>query len=149
MASTNDSLVGCTVDIRTPDMPIPRQAEILQIRALENSLEYYVHYTNYNKRLDTWIPHSSLDLSTVKQPVVDPDAAAEVVPTPSKSKDKKKMAPPVIRIDGEDAMDTDDDDDEDREEREEEEEDDGIYSKEKEIKVGGSYAFFNSKETPD
>jgi len=60
--------VGCHVSVKTDDSSW-RTAEILQMRAtLDDSLEYYVHYLNFNKRLDTWVSHALLDLDTVIMP---------------------------------------------------------------------------------
>ncbi|KAI9137749.1 acyl-CoA N-acyltransferase [Paraphysoderma sedebokerense] len=48
-----------------------RKAEILSIRFAErgeSQTEYYVHYVEFNKRLDEWVSASRLDLSTVEFP---------------------------------------------------------------------------------
>ncbi|KAG0166224.1 Histone acetyltransferase [Apophysomyces sp. BC1015] len=41
-----------------------RMAQILMVRETSNaSLEYYIHYVEFNKRLDEWVPFSRLDFS--------------------------------------------------------------------------------------
>ncbi|KAK9704266.1 Histone acetyltransferase [Basidiobolus ranarum] len=66
---SSDSLrVGCKLfveKIMGPNEVQYRKAEILSIRKLETSIlsEYYVHYVEFNKRLDEWVSGSKLDLS--------------------------------------------------------------------------------------
>ncbi|ORX82627.1 hypothetical protein K493DRAFT_331792 [Basidiobolus meristosporus CBS 931.73] len=60
--------VGCKLlveKIMGPNDVQYRKAEILSIRKLEGSVqsEYYVHYVEFNKRLDEWVDGSRLDLS--------------------------------------------------------------------------------------
>jgi hypothetical protein len=44
-------------------------AEILSIRNTTNGLkQFYVHYVDFNKRLDEWVAHDRLDLSQVQFP---------------------------------------------------------------------------------
>ncbi|KAL9601058.1 MAG: hypothetical protein Q9219_002767 [cf. Caloplaca sp. 3 TL-2023] len=62
-----------------------RKAEILSIQSRKGQPSYYVHYEEFNKRLDEWIPASRLDLS---QEVDWPQPEA-----PSK-KSQKQAAPP-------------------------------------------------------
>ncbi|EEB07868.1 KAT5 family histone acetyltransferase Mst1 [Schizosaccharomyces japonicus yFS275] len=40
-----------------------RKAEVLMIQKKHNQLYYYVHYNDYNKRLDEWISLEAIDLS--------------------------------------------------------------------------------------
>ncbi|KAL4786779.1 hypothetical protein BJX76DRAFT_345986 [Aspergillus varians] len=40
-----------------------RKAEILSIKQRKDGLAFYVHYVDFNKRLDEWIPSLRLDLS--------------------------------------------------------------------------------------
>lgn len=62
-----------------------RKAEILSIQSKKGHPSYYVHYEEFNKRLDEWIPASRLDLS---QEVEWPQPEA-----PTK-KSQKQPAPP-------------------------------------------------------
>ena len=36
-------------------------AEILSIRTVDNVNQYYVHFVDYNKRLDEWVDEDRLD----------------------------------------------------------------------------------------
>ncbi|KAJ3214501.1 Histone acetyltransferase [Clydaea vesicula] len=76
-------------------------AEILSIRKTDTKTEYYVHYDQYNKRLDEWVDHSKLDLKKLEYPkkkqlVLETKEEAKVVPTSKKSnksnKSKKKLS---------------------------------------------------------
>jgi histone acetyltransferase HTATIP len=68
MHFSNPLPVGSTVNILkiVDDKKTWRNAEIIAIR--NNPLEYYVHYVNFNKRLDEWVDCKLLDLETVKLP---------------------------------------------------------------------------------
>ncbi|KAI4146977.1 MAG: hypothetical protein LQ341_001920 [Variospora aurantia] len=63
-----------------------RKAEILSIQSRKGQPSYYVHYEEFNKRLDEWVPASRLDLS---QEVEWPQPEA-----PSKKSQKQAAAPP-------------------------------------------------------
>ncbi|KAI4123527.1 MAG: hypothetical protein LQ338_005227 [Usnochroma carphineum] len=63
-----------------------RKAEILSIQSRKGQPSYYVHYEEFNKRLDEWIPASRLDLS---QEVEWPQPEA-----PSKKSQKQAAAAP-------------------------------------------------------
>ncbi|KIX04287.1 uncharacterized protein Z518_05154 [Rhinocladiella mackenziei CBS 650.93] len=41
----------------------PRKAEILSIKQRNNALTFYVHYVEFNKRLDEWVSADRIDLS--------------------------------------------------------------------------------------
>ena len=41
----------------------PRKAEILSIKQRNGGLTFYVHYVEFNKRLDEWVPAERIDLS--------------------------------------------------------------------------------------
>ncbi|KAL4874123.1 hypothetical protein BDV12DRAFT_181964 [Aspergillus spectabilis] len=59
-----------------------RKAEILSIKQRKDGLAFYVHYVDFNKRLDEWIPATRLDLS-------------EEVEWPQPEKPEKKKAGPT------------------------------------------------------
>ncbi|KAL4885312.1 hypothetical protein BJY04DRAFT_205478 [Aspergillus karnatakaensis] len=59
-----------------------RKAEILSIKQRKDGLAFYVHYVDFNKRLDEWIPATRLDLS-------------EEVEWPQPDKPEKKKAGPA------------------------------------------------------
>ncbi|RKP26149.1 acyl-CoA N-acyltransferase [Syncephalis pseudoplumigaleata] len=69
-----DIVVGCKVFVRLTDEQraageaVDRKAEILSIRPSmfrpgNGNFDYYVHYINFNKRLDQWIAHDRIDLA--------------------------------------------------------------------------------------
>ncbi|KAL5334521.1 hypothetical protein BJX70DRAFT_391364 [Aspergillus crustosus] len=67
-----------------------RKAEILSIKQRKDGLAFYVHYVDFNKRLDEWIPAARLDLSEeVEWPQPEKPEKKKAVPTnkaPSKNK---------------------------------------------------------------
>jgi histone acetyltransferase HTATIP len=63
--------VGCKLQVlKTVDQEsFWREAEVLASRAgAEGAFEYYVHYTNFNKRLDEWVTLDRMKLDTIKPP---------------------------------------------------------------------------------
>ncbi|KAI9222809.1 acyl-CoA N-acyltransferase [Blastocladiella britannica] len=53
--------VGCKLHVAKPPVPDPLRAEILSVRTTTaGALEYYVHYIDYNKRLDEWVAATRL-----------------------------------------------------------------------------------------
>ncbi|KAI8055778.1 acyl-CoA N-acyltransferase [Syncephalis plumigaleata] len=69
-----DIVVGCKVFVRLTDEQkaageiVDRKAEILSIRPSmynpgNGNLDYYVHYVNFNKRLDQWVAGERIDLT--------------------------------------------------------------------------------------
>ena len=43
-------------------------AEILSIRTIDGINQYYVHFVDYNKRLDEWVNEDRLDTRKVEPP---------------------------------------------------------------------------------
>ncbi|XP_013779738.1 histone acetyltransferase KAT5-like isoform X1 [Limulus polyphemus] len=69
-SSSSQLAEGCRLPVRmknTDDWPL---AEILSIKEGTSNSEasYYVHYIDYNKRLDEWVTPDRLDLRKVQQP---------------------------------------------------------------------------------
>ncbi|CAG8509006.1 3832_t:CDS:2 [Ambispora leptoticha] len=64
-----DITIGCKVYVtvnnkeKTADPPEYRKAEILSTRINNGITEYYVHFLEFNKRLDEWIPMERIDIS--------------------------------------------------------------------------------------
>ena len=55
---------GCKLPVIMSEDKPPVLAEIVQIReGREGSQEYYVHYVEFNKRLDEWVSERRLDLT--------------------------------------------------------------------------------------
>jgi histone acetyltransferase HTATIP len=62
---------GCRLPVKmggSEDWPL---AEIISIREEEGSLHYYVHYVDFNKRLDEWVREEDLDTRKVQFPRKD------------------------------------------------------------------------------
>ncbi len=58
-------------------------AEILSIRSLDNGLnQYYVHFIDYNKRLDEWVTEDRLDTRKVELPPLSKDEKMTGLNTP-------------------------------------------------------------------
>ncbi|KAL8293411.1 hypothetical protein RQP46_000112 [Phenoliferia psychrophenolica] len=108
-------VTGCKVFVERPLDEQPRKAEILSIRTkllsraakranrenkdkmdtdhvpVEEGLEYYVHYVEFNKRLDEWVLGTRILLSReVEWPLATP---TPVPATPSSSSHRKNSAP--------------------------------------------------------
>jgi len=59
---------GCKLPVRmknTEDWP---KAEVISIRKIKGVLQYYVHYVDYNKRLDEWVTDDRLDTRKIEPP---------------------------------------------------------------------------------
>ena len=55
---------GCKLPVFMTDDKPPVMAEIVQIRTNKEGInQYYVHYLDFNKRLDQWVTEKRLDLS--------------------------------------------------------------------------------------
>ncbi|CAB3993321.1 histone acetyltransferase KAT5 isoform X5, partial [Paramuricea clavata] len=50
-------------------------AEIISIREIDGRKEYYVHFIDFNKRLDTWVSEKSLDKEKLQIPKKDENKA--------------------------------------------------------------------------
>ncbi|GFS67326.1 histone acetyltransferase KAT5 [Nephila pilipes] len=60
---------GCRLPVRMRNLDETLLAEILSIKeALGGETLYYVHYIDFNKRLDEWVGKDRLDLTKVQQP---------------------------------------------------------------------------------
>lgn len=59
---------GCKLPVRmknTEDWP---KAEVISIRQIKGVYQYYVHYVDYNKRLDEWVTEDRLDTRKIEPP---------------------------------------------------------------------------------
>ncbi|XP_008192200.1 histone acetyltransferase Tip60 [Tribolium castaneum] len=66
--SVNSLVEGCRLPVHmtgTSDWPL---AEIISIKDVQGSKLYYVHYVDFNKRLDEWVTEESLDTRKVHFP---------------------------------------------------------------------------------
>ncbi|ERF74297.1 Histone acetyltransferase esa1 [Endocarpon pusillum Z07020] len=74
----------------------PRKAEILSVKQRNNALTFYVHYVEFNKRLDEWVTADRIDLSQeVEWPAPDKPEKKKTTtttttkaPLPSKASNK-------------------------------------------------------------
>jgi histone acetyltransferase HTATIP len=69
--SPSSVTVGCKLMAYKQGDETWRKAEILSIRNVERGeqfIECYVHYVDYNKRLDEWVSIERLDLKTIEHP---------------------------------------------------------------------------------
>ncbi|KAI9369521.1 hypothetical protein BJX61DRAFT_536355 [Aspergillus egyptiacus] len=70
-----------------------RKAEILSIKQRKDGLAFYVHYVDFNKRLDEWIASSRLDLShEVEWPQPEKPEKKKTGPGKAPSKNKRARA---------------------------------------------------------
>ncbi|PJF18804.1 Histone acetyltransferase [Paramicrosporidium saccamoebae] len=65
------------------------RAEIMSTRLGDTGMEYYVHYIDFNKRLDEWVTVGRMDLSTAEVPNV-PEKVANKTPASKKRKREKE-----------------------------------------------------------
>ncbi|XP_030382124.1 histone acetyltransferase Tip60 isoform X2 [Scaptodrosophila lebanonensis] len=66
--STGALTEGCRLSVRmhkTDDWPL---AEIVSIKELDGRRQFYVHYVDFNKRLDEWVNEEDLDTRKVQFP---------------------------------------------------------------------------------
>ncbi|GAO50979.1 hypothetical protein G7K_5094-t1 [Saitoella complicata NRRL Y-17804] len=61
MATLQTLRLGCKLFVKKDGEW--RKAEILQFQQRHSGMHYYVHYSEFNKRLDEWVPADRLDLS--------------------------------------------------------------------------------------
>ncbi|KAI9590780.1 histone acetyltransferase Tip60 isoform X1 [Glossina fuscipes] len=85
--STASLTEGCRLSVRmhkTEDWPL---AEVVSIKELEGKRQFYVHYVDFNKRLDEWVTEEDLDTRKVQFPRRDgtQTGASTGVTTPKKN----------------------------------------------------------------
>jgi len=72
MAEVKVELVeGCRVPVLLPNGDGWHISEVLSIKEVNGKKLYYIHYEDYNKRLDEWVPVERMDLSKLEQPKKD------------------------------------------------------------------------------
>ncbi|KAG5883135.1 hypothetical protein JTB14_030965 [Gonioctena quinquepunctata] len=82
--SVSSLIEGCRLPVHmtgTNDWPL---AEIISIKDVHGSKCYYVHYVDFNKRLDEWVTEESLDTRKVHFPRKDVGGSNTGVSTPKK-----------------------------------------------------------------
>ncbi|CAH0559996.1 unnamed protein product [Brassicogethes aeneus] len=83
--SVSSLIEGCRLSVRmkgTNDWPL---AEIISIKEAIGVKEYYVHYVDFNKRLDEWVTEHDLDTRKVHFPRKDGGGSNTGVSTPKKA----------------------------------------------------------------
>ncbi|THD20082.1 Histone acetyltransferase [Fasciola hepatica] len=68
IAKNRKNLEGCRLPVRLPDSDSYHTAEILGTREVGLATYYYVHYDDYNKRLDEWVTSDRLDFERLEWP---------------------------------------------------------------------------------
>lgn len=58
---------GCLVPVTMPDGTV-RKGEVLGTRKGRQTREYYIHYSEFNKRLDEWVAEGRLQFDEIKAP---------------------------------------------------------------------------------
>ena len=61
---------------------------MISIRTVEGGggqRQYYVHYVDYNKRLDEWVTEDRLDVRRIEPPSTDKDKSTTGINTPKKT----------------------------------------------------------------
>eukprot|EP00042_Codosiga_hollandica_P045854 m.472477 g.472477 ORF g.472477 m.472477 type:complete len:165 (-) comp57112_c0_seq4:4358-4852(-) len=63
-------LEGCRVPVlSTIDQEThARMAEILKVKIIDDKPQYYVHFIDFNKRLDEWVTEDRIDMTQLQQP---------------------------------------------------------------------------------
>ncbi|GLV35829.1 Tat interactive protein 60kDa [Carabus blaptoides fortunei] len=83
--SVSSLLEGCRLPVRmqgSDDWPL---AEIISIKDEKTTKSYYVHYVDFNKRLDEWVSEEALDTRKVQFPRRDGNTTGTGVSTPKKT----------------------------------------------------------------
>jgi histone acetyltransferase HTATIP len=82
MAAVEDLVTGCKCWVEKDGEK--RKGELLHIRTRKGNKEYFIHYVDFNKRLDEWVALDRIDLDQVV-----------TFPKPEQpKKDQKKLPPP-------------------------------------------------------
>jgi len=59
---------GCRLPVRMKNSEDWPKAEVISIRQVKAVMQYYVHYVDYNKRLDEWVTEDRLDTRKIEPP---------------------------------------------------------------------------------
>lgn len=89
-----------------------RKGELLHTRTRKGKNEYFIHYVDFNKRLDEWVPMERLNLEKAvtfpKPEQPKKDVKKTVVKKQTKKQQKKQASATPTAHSGEDVMDLDD-----------------------------------------
>ncbi|KAI4499853.1 hypothetical protein M0802_005109 [Mischocyttarus mexicanus] len=91
--SVNSLVEGCRLSVKmhgTDDWPL---AEIISLKEVHGVKCYYVHYVDFNKRLDEWVTEDCLDTRKVQYPRRDGTAPGTEAATPKKQVQSRPPSP--------------------------------------------------------
>ncbi|XP_072753936.1 histone acetyltransferase Tip60 [Anoplolepis gracilipes] len=91
--SVNSLVEGCRLPVRmitTNDWPL---AEIISVKDVQGVKCYYVHYVDFNKRLDEWVMEASLDTRKVQYPRREGTTPGTGAATPKKQAVSRPPSP--------------------------------------------------------
>ncbi|KAL4238044.1 3-ketoacyl-CoA thiolase 5 [Mactra antiquata] len=75
-------------------------AEILGKKELNGSPLYYVHYDDFNKRLDEWVPEARMDLSKLEFPRKDQKTPKKEIGKTSNASSSRPCSPDISLLNG-------------------------------------------------
>ena len=59
---------GCRLPVKMRSSDEWPKAEVISIRTIGDLTQYYVHFVDYNKRLDEWVTEDRLDTRRIEPP---------------------------------------------------------------------------------
>ncbi|KAL5965094.1 Histone acetyltransferase KAT5 [Taenia solium] len=68
VGNSHKNLEGCRVPVRLKQSKLYHYAEILSIKKTESGFIYYVHFDDFNKRLDEWVEQTRIDFDKLEYP---------------------------------------------------------------------------------
>lgn len=93
LLSIAPNLVDGFIFTKTKYIFLTALAEILSIKSKNGEQLYYIHYIDYNKRLDEWVTENRLDLQRIQFPKRDNKSNIIKNGTPS------RPSSPELRVD--------------------------------------------------
>eukprot|EP00053_Salpingoeca_punica_P012708 m.114103 g.114103 ORF g.114103 m.114103 type:complete len:468 (+) comp16020_c0_seq1:110-1513(+) len=87
-----DAIEGCRLPVRMISDSEFHLAEVLGKKRIDNVWNYYVHYIDFNKRLDEWVSEDRLDFTKIEAPAVGAPKAKAVDGRTLKKDNRKRKA---------------------------------------------------------
>jgi len=87
---------GCRLPVRMKNSEDWPKAEVISIRQIRGVVQYYVHYVDYNKRLDEWVTEDRLDTRKIEPPTGKDDKSHAGTSHTTGINTPKKIAPPSV-----------------------------------------------------
>ncbi|XP_046750169.1 histone acetyltransferase Tip60 [Diprion similis] len=91
--SVSSLVEGCRLPVRMQDGDDWPLAEIISVKEMRGVKCYYVHYVDFNKRLDEWVMENCLDTRKVQFPRRDGTAPGTGAATPKKQVPSRPPSP--------------------------------------------------------